>query len=219
MSAPAPVPPALRAYLPASTIAAWEKLAPIVPSSAYLAGGTGLTVHLLHRVSRDLDLMVAGEEDFASLLERLRRVGKFAVTLSDDDTLNGVLDDTKVQFLRVRDQHQIAPTTTIGGIRVASIEDIAAMKLKVVLDRGELRDYFDLMEIDRRGHVRAEEGIALFMRRYGLGHDDQRVMMVVRSLGYLEDVADDPALPLERSLIEDYWARRQPDLVRSLGRR
>lgn len=105
MSAPAPVPPALRAYLPASTIATWEKLAPIVPSSAYLAGGTGLTVHLLHRVSRDLFLMVAGEEDFASLLERLGRVGKFVVTLSDDDTLNGVLDDTKVQFLRVRDQH------------------------------------------------------------------------------------------------------------------
>lgn len=93
------------------------------------------------------------------------------------------------------------------------------MKLKVVLDRGELRDYFDLTEIERRGHVRAEEGIALFMRRYGIGHDDQRVTMVVRSLGYLEDVADDPALPLERSLIEDYWARRQPDLVRSLGRR
>lgn len=218
MSADEQVPRALSAYLPESTLLAWRKLAPIVPTSSYLAGGTGLTVHLRHRVSRDLDFMVAGDEQFDVLLEHLNGVGKFGVTMLDEDTLNGVLDDTNVQFLRARDQLQIAPTVTVGGIPVASVEDIVAMKLKVILDRGELRDYYDLMEIDRRGHVRAEEGIALFMLRYGIVDDDQRVTMVIRSLGYLDDVADDPGLPLERSVIEAYWAQRQPDLVRSLGR-
>ena len=63
------LPADLKDYLPERTADAWVKLAPLVPSSAYLAGGTGLTVHLHHRVSRDLDFMLRQPEDLA----RLRR--------------------------------------------------------------------------------------------------------------------------------------------------
>lgn len=91
------------------------------------------------------------------------------------------------------------------------------MKIKVVLDRGELRDYYDLMEIDRRA-VPIEEGVPLFLQRYGVARDDQRVVMLLRSLGYLDDVADDPALPVERSDIETFWHRRAPEIARSFNR-
>ncbi len=40
------------------------------------------------------------------------------------------------------------------------------MKLKVIGDRGELRDHFDLMEIDQRGIVPVAEGLQLFVERY-----------------------------------------------------
>jgi hypothetical protein len=40
-----------------------------------------------------------------------------------------------------------------------------AMKLKVVGDRGELRDYFDLMTIEQRTGRTADEGLALFLER------------------------------------------------------
>ncbi len=42
--------------LPPDTALTWKTIAPIVPPTAYLGGGTAIAVHLAHRVSRDLDL-------------------------------------------------------------------------------------------------------------------------------------------------------------------
>lgn len=212
------LPDELVTFLPAATVATWRTITPLVPPGAYLAGGTGLTVHLLHRVSCDLDFIFSGEVDLVRLRDELDRAGTLFVSRHDEDTLNCVLDDTSIQFLRATNQRQLAPTTTVGGISVASVEDITAMKLKVILDRGELRDYFDLMEIDRREIVPMEEGIALFLARYGIEGDDQRVAMLLRSLGYLDDVADDPALPVTRQEVETFWAKRQPILAVRLSR-
>jgi len=38
----------------------------------------------------------------------------------------------------------------------------------------------------------------------------------VRALGYLDDVADDPGLPMYQRDIEAYWKQRQPEIIRSL---
>lgn len=205
-------PPELELFLPRSTTETWAKLAPILPDSAYLAGGTGLTVHLRHRISRDLDFMLERPTDIAALRASVESVGRVAVTQADEATLNCVVDRTKVQVLEAAGQRMLAPTTTVAGVRVASVEDIMAMKLKVIVDRGELRDYFDLMEMDRRS-VAAEEGLGLFLRRYSPSDPGQSVLNIVRSLGFFADVADDPALPVDRSEIEAYWTARHPLLV------
>lgn len=42
------------------------------------------------------------------------------------------------------------------------------------------------------------------------------VLHIARAFGYLEDVADDSALPAGRTEIETYWVKRQPEIVRSL---
>ena len=80
-----------------------------------------------------------------------------------------------------------------------------------------MRDYFDLMEIDRRS-IRVEEGIALFLEKYRPRESDQTVSAVVRSLAYLGDVADDPALPVDRDAIQAYWTRRQREVIENLSR-
>ena len=180
------IPPDLVPFLPGTTAETWVKVAPLVPNSAYLAGGTGLAVHLRHRVSRDLDFMLESDEDLERLRAALEEVGRLGVTYQDDRTLNGLLDGTKIQFLRAADQKVLRPAIAVAGIRVASVEDIVAMKLKVIMDRGEMRDYFDLMEIDRRA-IPAEEGIALFLEKYNPRESDHLVATIVRSLGYLDD--------------------------------
>jgi hypothetical protein len=211
------IPPDLAPFLPGTTAETWTKVAPIVPASAYLAGGTGLTVHLHHRVSRDLDFMLERDEDLERLREVLEEVGRLGVTHQDEGTLNGMLDRTKIQFLRATDQKVLRRATIVAGIRVASVEDILAMKLKVIMDGGEMRDYFDLMEIDR-GAIRVEEGIALLLEKYRPREADRTVAAVVRSLAYLDDVADDPALPVGRGAIQDYWTQRQREVVENLSR-
>lgn len=202
-------------FLPASTLAAWRAIAPVVPGVAYLSGGTALTAHLQHRVSRDLDFFTDSPFDVPALNDALRGVGMFAPTFADAATLNGVFDDTKVQFLDASSQRLVEPTTPFGGVRLASLADVLATKLKVIQDRGALRDYFDLMTLDN--HISIEEGLTLLVEKYRPVAPAGLIANVVRGLGYLDDVEDDPSLPAPRSDIEDFWAKRQPEIVKTLA--
>jgi hypothetical protein len=212
------LPDTLREVLPAETAHAWSELAPLLPSGSYLAGGTGLAAHLHHRVSRDLDLFFHRTVDLDALRRRLAATGTFAATRVGDGVLDGVLAGAKVQFLHARGQRRLASTRRIAGIPVAGVEDILAMKLKVIGDRGELRDYFDVMTIEQRLGRTAEEGIGLYLERFQVPAEHESVRHIVRGIGYLDDVDDDDLLPVERSEIERYWHRRQPQIVRSLSR-
>lgn len=205
-------------FLPGDTADAWVKLAPVLPASAYLIGGTALAVHIRHRVSRDLDFALARREDISAARERIESAGLFALMDQDDGTLNGVFEKTKIQLLDTSTQQLIVEPTMIAGIRVAAVEDIAAMKMKVILDRGAMRDYFDLMELDRRRVVPAEEALRLMLERYRPQNPDDTLMTVVRSLGYLDDVEPDPALPVSDDTIARYWSKRQPQILRNLPR-
>src|SRR4029077_6041728 len=127
-------------------------IAPVVPSVAYLGGGTAIAVHLAHRVSRDLDFFFhRNSVNLDELSASLSAAGPFAVTEPRPGNLNGVFSAARVQFLHadeVRPQRVLESPTQVDGLSIARISDLMAMKLKVVGDRGELRHYFDLMTID-----------------------------------------------------------------------
>lgn len=206
--------PTLGPALPEGAADAWRELGPAVPRSAYLAGGTALAAHLHHRLSRDLDFFTDGPFDEAVLVEVLRSRGRFAVTDQGPGTLNGVFEDTKVQFLDASTQRPLRGFTEVDGVRIASLPDLLATKVKVIADRGELRDYFDLMVIEQRTDLTVEEGLVLFVDRYQPASPESAISAIVRGLGYLDDVNDDPGLPVERAEVEAYWRRRAPEIVR-----
>lgn len=207
------LPPDLEGLLPQSTRDAWTAIAAHVPPDGYLAGGTALTTHLLHRVSRDLDFFISRSFDPEVLADVLERVGRFEPTQLAPGTLNGIFDDTKVQFLDASSQQMLDKTTQIAGIEVAGMRDLLATKLKVIADRGELRDYFDLLTIEQRTDLRVEAGLDMFVDRYRPRVPSQAVAAIVLGLGYLDDVADDPTLPMSRAEIERYWTSRQPEIT------
>ena len=207
----------LRAKLPGDTAKTWLALASLMPTSAYLVGGTALTVHLLHRISRDLDFFLEEPEDLSALAIVLENAGNVVFTQRDDRTLNLQFNATKVQILDASSQQQIRPTIRVAGVRVASVEDIMATKLNVVTKRGELRDYFDLMIIEQLRHIRVEEGIAYAIARYSPTVPREYVQLVMSSLGYLGDVEDDDSLPVERSVIESHWIRRREEIARHIA--
>jgi len=208
-----------RTYLPPATAHAWTLVAPLVPAGGYLAGGTALTLHLHHRVSRDLDFFVAEPFDPAELRLKLERAGTFATTLQSAGTLHGVFNDTKVQFLDAHTQQQLADTTRVAGIEIASIRDLLATKLKVIADRGELRDYFDIMTILNKTPYTLTEGIGFYVQRYQPDPPQNTVLPILRGLASFDDVLEDPGLPVDKATIQSYWT--DPDgplaaVVRSL---
>ena len=214
----------LTGFVPPEAIEAWPKVAEVCPDDGILMGGTALTVHLHHRLSRDLDIFTTERFDADDLELRLRSVGSFATTTKDEGTLNGVLGATKVQFLWARDQQVLEQPTVVSGLAVGSVSDIFATKPKVIGDRGELRDYFDLMRIEKDTGRVVEEGLQLLAARYGHDRSGTSIEATVRGLGYFDDVTDDPYLAeVEGADLRDrivaYWTARQPQIVASLDPR
>ncbi|MGI8427166.1 MAG: nucleotidyl transferase AbiEii/AbiGii toxin family protein [Actinomycetota bacterium] len=213
------LPAHLTKILPPATRALWKALAGNLPKGAYLVGGTGIAAHLGHRKSRDLDFFMAEPFQPARLAKRIGRLGKLAVTQMEPGTLNCILDDTALQFLDARDQAPVEPMEMIGGIPVAGLGDLLATKLKVIGDRGELRDYFDIFCLETEAGRTVEEGLAIFIQRYRPVTPEAAVLNIVRGLGYFGDVADDPGLSVRRLKLERYWKKRQPEILKSLDRR
>ena len=211
----------LQALLPGDTAQAWQQLAGAVPAEAYLGGGTAIAVHLRHRQSRDLDFFFHQPLDLDQLAQRLRTRGPFAVSQQAAGTLNGLFGKTRVQFLQCgieRPERLLEPTAPVAGLQVAGLGDLLAMKLNAIAGRAQLRDYYDLMMIEQKTGRSVEEGLALYLARYQLDHQDSAITPILLGLGYLDDVADDPFLPAERDAINRYWQQRQPQILAAMER-
>ena len=204
-----------------ATRGCWPIVASAAPDSSALMGGTALAVHLRHRRSRDLDVFVHRPFDPEAVLGRLRRSAAVAVEAIAEGTLNCTVDGVSVQFLLARDQTPIAAPLRIDGLDVGSLQDVAATKLKVIGDRGELRDYYDLMRIETDVGLMMEVGLRLYAQRYGIELDHPSVAHIVRALGTFSDVAPDPWLAdsaceagrddADFDAVSAYWRRRQPE--------
>ena len=192
----------------------------MAPPSAQLLGGTALAIYLEHRKSENLDLFVHGPFDSQGLIRSLRRLGKVEAAFMAEGTLNCVFDNVRLQFLRATGQRRIASGRKVGEMPVGSFPDVAAPKLKVIGDRGELRDYYDLMCIEEQGAADIPQMMEWYCRRYLLERTDQTVYHIVRALGSLHDVADDRWLsgslgdPGLSGRVTEYWRRRQPEIAR-----
>lgn len=217
------IPAELRVALAPGTAETWEALALHLPAALYLGGGTAVAVHLRHRESADLDFFYHNSSvELDKLAEHISGLGPFAITRCAPGTLRGLFGDTKVEFLHadeVRPQLLLREPTEVAGLRIAALEDLMAMKLKVIGDRGEARDYFDVMSIDENGAVTLEDGIALFLERYELAPSSEALPHLISALGYLDDVEQDDSLPLDKHALARWWQKRQPRLVRELSRR
>jgi len=119
----------------------------------YLAGGTALALRLGHRVSLDLDLFSAknalGTEQRRTVLEALKVSGPLKIKEEKDGTCHLDLDGTMVSLFHYA-YPMLGRSQSWRGLDLASLEDIAAMKLSAVLGRGSKRDFIDLYALCRR---------------------------------------------------------------------
>ena len=140
---------------------------------------------------------------------------------SAEPLLVGTAGATKVQFLEAADQENVDAPTAVAGIPVASLPDLLASKLNALVTRAPaaLRDYFDLKAIEEKTQLRVEEGLGIFVRRFRPASPRSYLVRAVRALGYMGDVEDDNLLPRGSfAEVEAYWQRRQPEILRHLGR-
>src|SRR5260221_366698 len=101
---------------------------------AYLAGGTGLALHMGHRLSEDLDIFVSELFDEETMLQRVQEAPVFSLVAKAPHTLRANIRGTKVSFLGY--QFLLFSITLFDGVPVADIRDIACMKISAIASRG-----------------------------------------------------------------------------------
>ena len=116
----------------------------------YLAGGTALALQIGHRDSIDFDFFaqkdIVPDEVFA-LLVSAAAGHKFTITQKEKNTLSVVVDDTiKLSFFGYQ-YPLLFPLIESPAFSIASVRDIAAMKLSAITSRSLLKDYVDLYYI------------------------------------------------------------------------
>ena len=153
-------------------------------STFRLVGGTALSLHLGHRESVDIDLfsdVPYGSLDFESIDNYLKDTFSYVDHLSNiapamgksytigNDKNNSVkLDvfyaDPFIQELIEED-----------NIRLASIEEIIAMKIDVIQRGGRKKDFWDLHELLDKYSI--SQMVALHEERYPFSHDEKTILI------------------------------------------
>ena len=110
----------------------------------YMAGGTALALQIGHRTSLDFDFYTNKSFDSAKLYQELRkRFEKVILLQKAEDSLIVKLDGVAVSFFYYPYPIAFLPAE-IEGVRIASKQDIAAMKIIAISDRGTKRDFIDV---------------------------------------------------------------------------
>ncbi|MEO7313272.1 MAG: nucleotidyl transferase AbiEii/AbiGii toxin family protein [Chitinophagaceae bacterium] len=132
-----------------------------------LVGGTALSLQLGHRTSIDLDFFTVTDFDRAEMHQNLFQHFKTRIAISSSvkNTLGvfAVVDGVKVDIC-FRPYPLLRPAIIEDGIRMWSLEDIAASKIFAISGRAVKKDFWDL---DRLLDIFSIEEIASFYdKRY-----------------------------------------------------
>ncbi len=131
----------------------------------YLAGGTGLALQIGHRDSIDFDFFSSNSFDPNKLIERLLAIfghKSFTVTQIEKNTLSILLNsEIKISFMTY-DYPLLNSFIQTEFLNIASIPDIACMKLSAIMQRSALKDYADLYEIMK---IYSLEQLLLFAKK------------------------------------------------------
>lgn len=171
----------------------------------YLAGGTAIALHLHHRVSRDIDLFSRDADlDLGAVQAAIATLPDVEVVSMTDAALHVRLDGIPVDIVRYPYRPLQEPRGDAESFRqfpVASLEDLAVMKLSAIARRGIRRDFWDLHTIVTRGTLSLDQALQSYVRRYGASQSD--LYHVLRALTYFDDAEADPLRP--EGLTAAHW--------------
>ena len=168
----------------------------------YLAGGTALALQTGIRESFDFDFFVQTEFDENLLIQELEPLGKLEVTVCRKGTVHTILDGVQLTFLHFENNlvEKKIVVEEIQGLYLASIKDIAIMKLIAISQRGTKKDFFDLYYICNHFNIKIKDILNILHKKY----DKNKINYahIIQSLSYFED-AEDENLP--KIFIEYDW--------------
>ncbi len=149
-----------------------------------LVGGTGLALIIGHRKSVDIDLFTSKDFDAEQLLEKLESDFSFQMDYIERNTIKGSSAGIKVDLLTHK-YPSIGDAIIIENIRIASLDDISAMKINSVANDGtRVKDFIDLYFMLNENEFNVEK----LLKNYNAKYSHRNALHALKSISYFEDV-------------------------------
>jgi hypothetical protein len=178
----------------------------------YLGGGTAIATHLGHRRSVDLDWFC--QEAFERplrLADKLTRAGiPLIATHNEPGTLLGKISGVQISFMHYGYRFLKRPQVWADfGCQLASLDDLAAMKLEAVAQRGAKKDFVDIYAI-----LSGTNSLAELLDKYCKKYVVEDTVHLLYSLTYFEDAKPDP---MPKMLWHMNWREIQKELRKQVA--
>ena len=171
-----------------------KKISEVVSiDNCYMVGGTALSLQLGLRESYDFDFCVKNEFNNEILLEELKSIGNVEVIQNQKGTCDVLLNGVQVSFFYYPNKvlADFTKAEEIPQLNIASVLDIAVMKIVAIGGRGAKKDFFDLYNIIEKCNIATSELVNGLMQKCG---DNVNYVNIIMGLSYFED-AEDEILP------------------------
>jgi hypothetical protein len=171
-----------------------------------LAGGTGLALHLGHRIAGDLEFFAQPAFKPSQVLEELQALAGVVESVTMEGGAMTMQADGAQLLLMQTPARFAEPTTRVNGCDVAGVVDIAAMKLLAVSQGGMRSDFVDLYTVLQTVPFRTVARNAL--ERYGMTALEP--LVIGKGLVWFEqaDVQEDPVYvgtPVTWNQVRDFF--------------
>ena len=166
-----------------------------------MAGGTALSLQLNLRESFDFDFCVLDMFNSDVLISELKSIENIEVKQNQKGTVDVLLDGVQVSFFFYPNNllDDTVNNNEIPDLKMASILDIAAMKVAAIGGRGAKKDFFDLYNIMKKCNIDTEKLASAVIKKFGTNVNYVNMIM---GLSYFED-AESEELP--RTFVEYDW--------------
>lgn len=177
--------------LPQAQQTLWPELAQTPPDFT-LYGGTAIALRLGHRFSVDFDFFSTRPFVPAALQESVPYLSGGTIRQSAANTLTVTVErggPVQLSYFGGLRIGQVAAAETVAGpaFPVSSLLDLAGMKVAVVTQRAEAKDYLDIHALLTEGHIDLATMLAAAVVIYA---DEFNPLIALKAISY----HDDPAL-------------------------
>lgn len=176
-------------------------------NSTRLVGGTSLALQLGHRKSVDLDFFGKIPYNTQELSGILSSVGNVKILQDSKNIHIFLINGVKVDFVNFEFEWR-QPVIAESKLRLAGIEDIAAMKITAVIGRGSKKDFIDIANILETYTL--SQVLAFYQEKY----PNASSFMALKSLLYFDDAEKD-IMPI--MIKEQSWHEIKEKITRSVN--
>lgn len=173
-----------------------------------MVGGSALSVRLCHRLSEDLDFFTSSNNFCKKRILEFFRGKDHEIVNDDRSQIDLICDGVKVTFFKANWDFLQPPGTADASLKVASLPQLAGMKVHTLFLRATYRDYYDLYVLSLKMSLDELYRNALMLL------DGLNYKLFSMALIYVDDIADDdishlrPAYTISKQDISKHFISR-----------